>query len=1361
MADRSISVRVIGNVAGYLTSMQAASAVTKEFASTAVASSAKHEKALNTIGSKAVVAGGLITAAFIAAASASAKFDSQMSLVKANIDDKSAPSMKRLSDAALNAGKTTVFSATEAAEAEGELAKAGLTSAQITGGALTASLNLASAGQIGLGDAAEYVSSTMVQFGLKASDAAHIADVLAAGADKSLGGVTDLAEGLKYAGVPASQFGISLDQTVGVLAEFASNGIEGSMAGTALRQMLLSLAAPTSEAAGVMQEYGIQVFNAQGKFVGLNGVAGQLHDKLGGLSKQEQQAALNALFTARSISTANILMRDGAKGVDDWTKAVNDQGFASQQASTKLDNLSGDAKKLANTLQADLIEAGHDVTPFLRDLAQGATDAAKQFGELPAPMRQAIEGFAGVLGGVSLLGGGIAVALPKLQKFKAALADLAPEGSALASVLSALGPASAVAVVGLAAAIPIISTISNSYKEQKQEVKSFSDAILADNGALGSHTRQLAANKLAGDGILDFAKKANIALPTVTDAVLGNKNAMQTLSDATKQSGKSGSYAIGVLNDAKYWHGQLTDAVKKESTEVRHSKEASDAAATSNKKGATAAQQAAEAQKKLNDAAQAFAKAHASDPAYVLANALANVGPEAKDSADQITNLSTALNAFDDLAYGTADAAAQAGDALAALAQNGAKGANISQVLSGNLLTANDATRKLEEGLSGVGGLYAKQQEQVFKDTLATKGNTAALVALNQTHDQQVAALKRTLAQMGITGSEADRLAAKYAGIPKDLTTDVVLSKVADAKSAADAVKKAVNAIPTQHTTVTRAEISAMQRQLDSAKSSIKGVPASKTTELRGEISQLQTAINNAKSEIGTVPSSKTTVMNVVTNYKAFYTGPKPPHRAGGGEVVGPGSETSDDVLIAASNHEFVVNAKQYKKHKALVQAINSGVDGFAAGGEIGHTAKGTRVNLTSEGRSYAGQLNAHVALNSSDQDIKEFTATLIAKIDRNFKPASAQFLTDYMRKAESNAEAKLASEKHGVGERLVDSIKSTFTSSRSVSGIESASKDVISRIDQVFTGSQKSGLVDYTKSVNDRLVSLAKQRDAIAAKLQAANELATSITSSAKDFASLSSLSSTSNANLIVRGEQSKLAAINSFMANIKTLSKRGLSKEYLTQLLSDGPDQGGPIAAALVKASATQLHELNATQRSIDRASSSLGTVAVNVEMGGSIAKNFAAGLKSQEKSIENVMGQVAKSFTKQIGHAFHLKGYATGGRLGGIGTSTSDSNLVAGSIDEYMVKAKSAKSVGYAALDYINQYGRLPAATRAVAAIGAGTGVQTVQIDKAAIDAMTAGVVNGVGQMKAKLTSSGQDLILQLVYDGSKRDARRRPR
>lgn len=130
-------------------------------------------------GVTAVAIGGI----GLAAVKTSTDFNAAMSGVGA-VANASAEDLEKLRDSALKAGADTVFSASQAAEAQAELVKAGVSVSDTLGGALTGSLSLAAAGQLELADAATISAQAMNIFGLGGADVSHIADVLAAGANK-------------------------------------------------------------------------------------------------------------------------------------------------------------------------------------------------------------------------------------------------------------------------------------------------------------------------------------------------------------------------------------------------------------------------------------------------------------------------------------------------------------------------------------------------------------------------------------------------------------------------------------------------------------------------------------------------------------------------------------------------------------------------------------------------------------------------------------------------------------------------------------------------------------------------------------------------------------------------------------------------------------------------------------------------------------------------------------------------------------------------------------------------------------------------------------------------------------------------
>jgi TP901 family phage tail tape measure protein len=397
VADRSVVVRLRAIVTDYEQKFRQA-------AKTASDALQRNHADVDTLSTKLGIVGAGLTGVAALAVKKFAEFDSAVAGVKATGDD-AAQSIGALRDLALDAGARTVYSATEAANAIEEMTKAGVSAKDVLSGGLDGALDLAAAGQLDVAQAAEIASTTMNQFSLAGEDVTHIADVLAASAGKANGEVSDFGLAMKYVGPVASQLGVSLEETSGTLALLAQNGILADSAGTGLRGVMMSLTAPTKIAQKAMDEYGIAAFDAQGQFVGLSSLAGQLHDKLGGLTEAERSAALGRMFGNEQITTARILYQEGATAIQDWTQQVDDSGYAAEVAATKLDTLAGDWEGFTGALDTALIGAGEGANGPLRSLVQSATDAVNAFSDLPPAVQQ---GTLMLVGGAGLVALGVA-----------------------------------------------------------------------------------------------------------------------------------------------------------------------------------------------------------------------------------------------------------------------------------------------------------------------------------------------------------------------------------------------------------------------------------------------------------------------------------------------------------------------------------------------------------------------------------------------------------------------------------------------------------------------------------------------------------------------------------------------------------------------------------------------------------------------------------------------------------------------------------------------------------------------------------------------------------------------------------------
>lgn len=381
--NRNITVRLLADTSKFTAGMAKVSAEAEKTSTTMEASGGKTK--LLTAGIAA--AGIAATALGVAAVRMAADFDASMSTVQANTGA-SADEMSLLRQAAIDAGADTVYSATDAADAINELGKAGMSTSDILSGGLNGALDLAASDGMEVAEAAELMSSAMAQFNLTGADATRIADALAAGAGKAQGSARDLGYALQQSGMVANSFGIGMEETVGTLTSFANAGMTGSDAGTSLKSMLIALANPTKKAQNLMDELGISAYDAQGNFIGLKALAGQLQTQMSGLTQAQRNQALATIFGSDAIRAANVLYNEGSDGIADWTKKVSDSGYAAQQAAAKNDNLRGDLENLSGSFESMMIKLGEGGQGPLRKLVQTIDMLVDGFGQLPAPVQQ-------------------------------------------------------------------------------------------------------------------------------------------------------------------------------------------------------------------------------------------------------------------------------------------------------------------------------------------------------------------------------------------------------------------------------------------------------------------------------------------------------------------------------------------------------------------------------------------------------------------------------------------------------------------------------------------------------------------------------------------------------------------------------------------------------------------------------------------------------------------------------------------------------------------------------------------------------------------------------------------------------------
>ncbi len=303
-----------------------------------------------------------------------------MGITKDTVEKDGVKPFEILEQAAAKAGEQTVFSASEAADALNYLALAGY-DAQKAAEALPAVLNLASAGGMDLAYASDLATDAMAALGIEATNEnlTRFGDELAKTASTANASVSQLGEAILTVGGTAKSLAggtMELNAALGVLA---NRGIKGSEGGTALRNIILALTAPTDKAAAAMDELGLSVLDAEGNMRPLNEIFRDLDSALSGMSEGEKTEVLNNIFNKVDLKSAQALLAGCGDEFDNLTTAIDGcDGAMADMAETMTDNLEGDLKSLSSKAEAFGIAVYSNIQLPLREAAQLGGDYITQ-----------------------------------------------------------------------------------------------------------------------------------------------------------------------------------------------------------------------------------------------------------------------------------------------------------------------------------------------------------------------------------------------------------------------------------------------------------------------------------------------------------------------------------------------------------------------------------------------------------------------------------------------------------------------------------------------------------------------------------------------------------------------------------------------------------------------------------------------------------------------------------------------------------------------------------------------------------------------------------------------------------------------
>jgi TP901 family phage tail tape measure protein len=837
--NKNIVIRLMADTASYEAAMTRAGSTAKT-----VASGMENTGRKSALIASGMTAAGLAVAAFgVAAVKMAADFDQQMSTVQANTGATSAQ-MDQLRAAAIEAGASTVYSASDSADAINDLGKAGMSVTDILTGGLSGALNLAASDGMAVGDAAEYMANALSMFHLKGSQASQVADTLAAGAGKAVGNVSDFGEALNNCGAQANSFGMNVQETTGVLALFAQNGTIGAEAGTQLNSMLMKLAAPSAEASSTMKELGISAYDAQHHFVGMANFAGQLQKAEKGLTDEQRNQANATIFGSYAIKAANYLYEAGESGVNKWTKAVSESGYAAEQAAAKNNNLKGDLENLSGSMESLMISVGEGAQGPLRKMVQGLDTLVDTFAGLPSGAQQTIvvmASLAGVFGAVhkaagnlngstSRMANNIGLAIDPIQRVKTALgsaqtafqmfkassmsaseqmeafgtsaskAQLKTAGfkAVGSSVMSLLGGPWGIALTVAGAALSAFISRQQKAKEAAEQLQS-----ALESGSNISETIAGAYQDMSSGGVklTTWLDKAGISLTDMTSAAMGNEAALKRVNKQIKEIDKpgiGGTAAAAIKKALKEESKAYDDASRKANEKSKAAKNAVDADGES----ASAAKEAASANKELGSSAS-----DASSQIDDLVQAL--FGLESGNlTADQaVDQLNQKIGELSDTCKDNGVVFDQSGNLLDRFSEQGTKTkqalediASSAQNAAEKILKQGESTNFSSDEIERANGVLQDARDAIIRQAEASGMSEQAANALADRWGLSSDSIKASIDNIRMTADnnkaklDVDDSKAKSKTKGAETNLDKFNKKIAKAKLDADAKKATASA---------------------------------------------------------------------------------------------------------------------------------------------------------------------------------------------------------------------------------------------------------------------------------------------------------------------------------------------------------------------------------------------------------------------------------------------------------------------------------------------------------------------------------------------------------------------------------------
>jgi TP901 family phage tail tape measure protein len=539
LADKTIRVVLEAFVSGYKAKMAEATATTKAFSGTLLTSAQQNSAAFTSLGIAAVGIGVGIGLALKHAADAAIEFESSFAGIRKTVDA-TEPEFAALAQGMRDLAKEIPVNVNELnriGEAAGQLGiqKEHILDFTRTVADLGATTNLAS------DDAANALARISNIMGTSQGEFDRLGSSIVALGNAGASTEAEIVEfGLRIAGA-GKLAGLSEADILSIGSAMTSVGVQAEAGGTAVQKVLLAITEAVvtgspkleqfAETAGMSADEFARAWRADPAEAFTLFVEGL------GLSGDQAIAVLNELGLTDqrlirsflSLGNAGDLLRSS---IDLGSRAWEENNALTTEAEKRYDTTAAKIAIAGNRINDAAISFGQLLLPAIAAVFGAFGDLADVIGGLPGPVKAVAIAVGILAAGLLTLAGGTLLLLPRLAAVKAAMASMGIEGGILRGSLSLVAKAFNPYTLALGAATAGVMIWANSQAEARRRVEDLTAAIEADSGALGENTRAKLANTLQDKGILDDAKTLGLSMETVTDAALGQADALRIVNAA-------------------------------------------------------------------------------------------------------------------------------------------------------------------------------------------------------------------------------------------------------------------------------------------------------------------------------------------------------------------------------------------------------------------------------------------------------------------------------------------------------------------------------------------------------------------------------------------------------------------------------------------------------------------------------------------------------------------------------------------------------------------------------------------------------------------------------------------------------------